>query len=132
MATPSKGVGRGVGGGRPPAEFEYDKIMDLALIQCTVEEIAHIMHYCVATCYNTPKFLEVYKEGTEKGKSSLRRMQYKAALNGNATMLVWLGKNVLHQRDNIDSNITAKVESQLKGLTTEQLLRLAGEDDTES
>lgn len=33
------------------------------------------------------------------GKISLRRAQMKAALNGNASLLIWLGRNCLGQTD---------------------------------
>jgi len=34
---------------------------------------------------------------------SLRRIQYSTAMEGNATMLVWLGKNWLGQTDKLDT-----------------------------
>ena len=34
---------------------------------------------------------------------SLRRKQYSTAMEGNATMLVWLGKNWLSQSDKLDT-----------------------------
>jgi hypothetical protein len=34
---------------------------------------------------------------------SLRRKQYSTAMEGNATMLVWLGKNWLSQTDKMDT-----------------------------
>ena len=38
-------------------------------------------------------------KGRESLKHSLRRAQIKVALGGNATMLIWLGKNLLGQSD---------------------------------
>jgi len=35
----------------------------------------------------------------ENGRSSLRRLQWKSATNGNITMQIWLGKQYLGQRD---------------------------------
>ena len=35
-----------------------------------------------------------------RSKTSLRQAQLRVALEGNPTMLIWLGKNVLNQNDN--------------------------------
>ena len=44
-------------------------------------------------------FEALYKKHQGEGKASLRRAQWKAAQDGNPTMLVWLGKQMLGQRD---------------------------------
>src|SRR5260370_3178205 len=46
-------------------------------------------------------FAEVMERGKAKGRISVRRMQMKLLENGNATMGVWLGKNILGQVDEI-------------------------------
>lgn len=48
------------------------------------------------------------------GKRSLRRMQWKSAKGGNATMQIWLGKQLLGQTDKQD--ITSGGESLVKVL----------------
>jgi hypothetical protein len=45
------------------------------------------------------EFCGAYKKGLENGRSSLRRIQWKAALAGNTTMQIWLGKQYLGQRE---------------------------------
>ena len=47
-------------------------------------------------------FREIYEIGIGRGKMSLRRAQMDTALGGNATMQIWLGKQLLGQRDNIE------------------------------
>jgi len=37
--------------------------------------------------------------GLDRGRVSLRRLQWRSAHNGNATMLIWLGKQLLKQYD---------------------------------
>ena len=37
--------------------------------------------------------------GFAAGKMRLRKAQYRKALEGNPVMLIWLGKNVLGQKD---------------------------------
>jgi hypothetical protein len=45
-------------------------------------------------------FRNIAEKGREDLKQSLRMAQIKAALAGNPTMLIWLGKNLLGQSDN--------------------------------
>lgn len=47
-------------------------------------------------------------KGREELKQSLRRAQIKLALSGNATMLIWLGKNLLGQSENPFDNEESK------------------------
>ena len=44
-------------------------------------------------------FSQVFKDKKGVGKVSLRRSQYQLALKGNASMLIWLGKQYLGQRE---------------------------------
>ena len=48
-----------------------------------------------------PKFAEVMERGKAKGRISVRRLQMKLLEEGNATMGVWLGKQILGQVDQI-------------------------------
>lgn len=67
-----------------------------------IDDLACEMCVGITTLY-TPANREKTKQAVEKGEglvnNRLRRAQFKAALNGNATMLVWLGKNRLGQTD---------------------------------
>lgn len=77
-------------------------IENLAKIQCTDEEIAAVIGLSVDVLTNSnngASFAEAKKRGQNSGKASLRRMQYEAAEKGNATILVWLGKQYLGQTD---------------------------------
>jgi hypothetical protein len=60
------------------------------------------------------KAQEAWDNGQEQGRASLRRLQYKAAENGNPTMQIWLGKQWLGQKDrtesvNVNANYSAVV-----------------------
>lgn len=91
--------------GRPKIEVDFAEIDKLCQIQCTGEEIASFFEISYDTLERRCKeqfkvsFAEYIKEKSAKGKSSLRRMQWKAAMNGNVTMLIWLGKQYLGQAD---------------------------------
>lgn len=87
----------------------------LCAIQCTQEEICSVLNCNTDTlnswCKKTygVNFSEIFKEKRQGGKASLRRMQWKLA-EKNATMGIWLGKQYLEQKDNIDVNANQKIE----------------------
>ncbi len=97
---------QGDGGGRPRFVIDYEAVGKLAMLQCTHEEIAAFLGCSSDTLAKDDKFLGVYKAGIEKGRMSLRRHQWRALEAGNTTMLVWLGKQYLHQRDRFDVDAT--------------------------
>lgn len=92
--------------GRPYA-LEADEptlktLRGLAEIQCTVNEASAVLGVAKGTFLEflnrEEKAREVWEQGAEDGKASLRRMQWQQA-EGNTTMLIWLGKQWLGQRD---------------------------------
>jgi hypothetical protein len=77
--------------------FDTD-VYKLAAMGCTDSEIATWFDVKLDTLrYN---FANVIAKGREDLKQSLRMSQIKLALSGNATMLIWLGKNILGQQEN--------------------------------
>ena len=99
--------------GRPLADIDWEKVDSMCKIQCTGEEIASVLgiHYDTlqTACkreHNMP-FSEYLPTKALSGKASLRRTQWKTATGGNATMQIWLGKNMLGQTDKqeIDHNV---------------------------
>lgn len=91
--------------GRPRKEINWQLFEDLCSIQCTQSEIASVMHLNVDTVHDRVKeqygkpYSEVYKQYSEVGKSSLRRIQLKLAQKS-AAMAIFLGKQYLGQKDN--------------------------------
>jgi hypothetical protein len=53
-------------------------------------------------------FSDIYKEKKSGGRVSLRRMQYKKAMAGSDTMLIWLGKNYLEQADKSQTEVSGR------------------------
>lgn len=88
--------------GAPKKVIDYEAVEKLAKIHCTQEEIASTMDLSVRTLQRDETFCRIYKKGIEEGKKSLRRLQWELAEKGDRTMLVWLGKQYLGQRDNKD------------------------------
>ena len=87
--------------GRPKKVIDYNLVEKLANIMCTQEEIATMFDCDVRTLQRDEKFCRVFKKGKENGKMSLRRTQFKLA-EKNPTMAIFLGKQYLGQRDNIE------------------------------
>lgn len=90
--------------GRPPiGKIDLDVVRRSAGIGCTVGEIAAVLGLSRATLYNymesNPEVQEAIDFGRENGRGTLRRMQWSGAESGNATMLIWLGKQLLGQRE---------------------------------
>lgn len=94
-----------------PKQDNIDKkqFETLCAIQCTQEEILSVLDITDKTlnswCNDVYgcNFSEVFKEKRQGGKASLRRMQWKLA-EKNATMGIWLGKQYLGQKDQIETN----------------------------
>ena len=89
------------------ATINQSTFESLCAIQCTKEEICSVLDVSEKTlnswCNSTygKDFSLVFAEKRELGKSSLRRMQWKQA-EKNPTMAIWLGKQYLKQRDNVE------------------------------
>ena len=85
--------------GRPKFVIDYRVVEELAEIHCTQEEAAAVLGCSVKTLQRDDEFCRLHQKGLMVGKKSLRRLQWDAAKSGNTTMLVWLGKQYLEQRD---------------------------------
>ena len=91
--------------GRPKIQIDYNTVEKLANIQCTQEEIASFLGISVRTLQRDEEFCRIYKKGQENGKMSLRRIQYKLA-EKNTAMAIFLGKQYLGQKDNVEVQST--------------------------
>ncbi len=104
-------------GGRPRIEIDMDQVEKLAAIMCTEPEIASVVGVSFTTWKRRknedPELSERVASGRERGKASLRRMQWKAAEAGNPTMQIWLGKNHLAQTDKNEVSVPQAVSFQM-------------------
>lgn len=84
--------------------FNAQQFVDLCKIQCTLSEIAHFFHITneqlneeCKKYFGVPSDI-AQKEFNSEGKISLRRSQFKNAVEKNNPILqIWLGKNYLNQ-----------------------------------
>lgn len=103
----SSSVGKG---GRPRLVLNQDGeklIEDLYSIMCKDDEVEGIIGADIETLkaeHNIERFSRAQKKGQSIAKSSLRRAQFKSALNGNIPMQIWLGKQILGQREPRDES----------------------------
>lgn len=84
-------------GGRPKKEVDSKLVFELAKIHCTMKEISSVAGCSVDTLER--RFAEIIEKGQDEGKRSLRRLQWQQAEKGNIQMLIWLGKQMLGQKD---------------------------------
>jgi hypothetical protein len=83
--------------GRKPVDVDPEQVEKLAALGCTNLEIASFFNCSDRTIRD--KFSENVAKGKEQGKIRLRQLQWQSAQKGNVTMQIWLGKNILGQKD---------------------------------
>ncbi len=120
--------------GRPRIQIDFEKLDLMCAVQCTLVEIAGYFECSVDTVERAIKrekgvtFAEYFEQKRCDGKVSLRRRQYQAAMAGDRTMLVWLGKQWLGQTDRLETQAQVVVEERtppdLSNLSDRELLTL--------
>jgi hypothetical protein len=119
-ATSCEGVKKRRSGGPKFKTIDLTELEKLCGIHATIMEIASWFSVGHATIerriadetlhdHDGEKltFKAIMDRGYARGRISLRRKQMQLAEQGNATMLVWLGKQLLGQRDAVDQTIGA-------------------------
>ena len=103
--------------GRPRKPISKKTFEELCRIQCTEEEICDVLDVSRQSLNRWARetyganFGQVYKKYREGGKASLRRSQW-ALAKTNATMAIWLGKQMLNQSDS-PVEVNARVSNNL-------------------
>lgn len=98
-------------GGRPPAKIDWVKVEELTVAGCMGSEIAGVLGVAPITLYEHVeknygiKFSEFRQQFLSKGDAGIRVSQFKKALKGDNSMLIWLGKNRLGQKDKSQSEL---------------------------
>lgn len=85
--------------GRPQAVVDPKLVENLASIGCTLSEVAAACNCSKDTIER--RFATEMAKGRENGKTRLRKKQLEVALAGNVVMLIWLGKQMLGQSEQI-------------------------------
>jgi AraC-like DNA-binding protein len=86
--------------GRPKLDIDAEQVKRLARLHCTMQEMADFFGCHRDTLHNN--FSAEIDKGRSEGNISLRRKQWQMAVEkGNVVMLIWLGKQMLGQRNEI-------------------------------
>ena len=87
--------------GRPRTLVDEKRVIELASKGLTVEEIGafeNVSHDTIQRHY-----AGALEKGRQLCNASIRSKQVELALNGNPTMLIWLGKQRLGQSDKVEN-----------------------------
>ena len=91
--------------GRPYINIDMKVVDDLLAAGCNGSQIANYIGVHHDTLYNRIQddynitFTEYSVKKRQKGESMLHASQFKKAMSGDTSMLIWLGKNRLGQKD---------------------------------
>lgn len=104
---------------RPPKPIDWNLVENLLMAGCKGTEIAPHFDMNVETFYDrvlqnySIGFTELCAEKRGRGESVLRAKQYQKATkdNGDTTMLIWLGKCRLDQKEYQGSDAPSNVEN---------------------
>ena len=96
---------------------------------CTQQEVADILgitQQSVSEMLQKPAYKEAWERARSVTRYDVRRKQIDSALEGDRTMLIWVGKQVLDQRDSpkeveINQNVQVKYIAEWGGATPEEL-----------
>jgi hypothetical protein len=117
--------------GRRPVRIDLAELEKLCSLQCTDEELAAwfgVSPKTIANRRKQPRFAEVMERGKAKGRVSVRRAQMKLLESGNATMGVWLGKQLLAQRDVVTAEHTGLAGGPIQVAYKPDLTQLTDEE----
>ncbi|MGA2149012.1 MAG: hypothetical protein ABSH49_29060 [Bryobacteraceae bacterium] len=121
--------------GRKPVQIDLVELEKLCALHCTDQEIADWFGVSTRTIESRrkrPEFAQVMSRGRSRGRISVRRAQMKLLESGSGTMGVWLGKQLLGQRDVITNQhvgsgggpIELAMKPDLSRFTDEELQQL--------
>lgn len=104
-ASPQKGDN-----GRPPFEFDEKQVYIFGMYSATQETMAEYYGVSIDTIRRrmqdeNSEFCRAYKKGAGLGLMKLREAQMAKALAGDSTMLIWLGKQLLGQKDAVQQDV---------------------------
>ena len=100
--------------GRPKAIIDWDVVIAHIKAQCSAVGIASLFGISVDTLYNRCKednnidYSVFSDQKKAEGKELLRKKQYDVAMEGDKTMLVWLGKQYLEQKEKTETDLHIK------------------------
>jgi len=104
--------------GPKEAIIDWEQVKSMCAIQCTRDEIASCLGISDDTLQRAAKrdynklFIELRDEWAKGGHCVLRRKQWKLADN-NAAMAIFLGKQMLGQKDDVRLNHSGTINQEI-------------------
>lgn len=109
---------------RPQLDIDAEQVEKLAMLQCTLEEMAMFFDCDPKTISN--RFSKEIRKGKETGKISLRRNMFRLS-EKNTVMCIWLSKQYLGMREPKIEIKQLENESPLpQNISTEDLQAIEG------
>lgn len=108
---------------RPKVEIDGTLVEKMASWGCKTVEIADWFGCTDATITN--RFLAELTKGRASLKTNLRQWQLSSARGGNATMLIWLGKQLLGQQE-VKADLS-QIPDEIFQQEAERRLKLVGD-----
>lgn len=96
---------------RPKTDIDWKRVDSFLLAQCDGVAISGILGISSDTLYRACQekfkigFAAYSQKKKSEGKELLRRKQFDAAMGGDKTMLIWLGKQILQQKDQVETTL---------------------------
>ncbi len=126
---------------KPLTDDDFKKLIALIRIHCTSKEVCSVLGMSRDTLNRRLKsrgehdFSTLFEKYRDEGKASLRRLQWKSAESGNTSLLIWLGKQYLDQKDARRTELTGAdgkplnvnaqtIKFDLSGRTPEELAQI--------
>jgi len=88
---------------RHASSINEHELINMCKVGCTLDEMATILDCSVQTLET--HFGDLIRKHRQDGKACLRRKQFQVAMSGNPTMLIWLGKHKLGQKEDRSENV---------------------------
>ena len=117
--------------GRKSVQIDLAELEKLCALQCTQAELAawfNVSSRTIEARRKQPQFFEAMERGKAKGRISVRRAQMRLLEAGNATMGVWLGKQLLGQRDIVTNEHTGSAGGPIQLAVRPDLSQLNDEE----
>ena len=127
-------AGKKRGPGRPKAKIDWGIVDRMLEADCEGTEVAAYLGIDPETLYRRCQaeknvgFSEYLRQKKARGDVQLKVKQHAAALKGDKTMMVWMGKQRLGQRDKVEQqnryDLDPEDEIDLDQLTDDELAEL--------
>lgn len=96
---------------RPRKQVDEEQLEKLAMMQCTIEEIAAFFDVSHDTIQR--RFACHIKKGNAKGRMSMKRALFEKMNKGDLGAMVWWGKNFAGMSDKVEQKTEVKAEQKI-------------------